>query len=489
MAELDEKLVNEWRRSRDPRIVAEFRKRLVVEARRALRRAPREGNLDVAWAAAVEQKNFQRLLDLILSGTLNRVAQKVMALSELDDPRVILVLQPAMAALGPQAREELLPAVIEVLGRSNDVSCRSYVEHWRSEEPGRVEAALARLDQVKVTPVADLDALMNPRPQREADLFAAVYRNPEDQNARAVLADALQERGDPRGEFISLQLGPDSAASRVRAEALQAQHKREWISPLRLNLSQSDQAKVQLFDRGFLHTAVVDGLEDQEHLREWATVAHLFADRAEVNQPAMRKLAQTSSSLRSLFWLDLESAAQLVSAQLENVGVWCEGNLEKKHLAGLTGLRALWLMPSAGFLRATLPWDRLERVFLYDGDASWTAWLEQVRVRSDGPLVQVSLLEARAQLPELTGWELRFRVDADPELRKPELIWHGAGGVRSPAALADSLVRQFDSVTVRAPPDGVALVKDRLGSKLVNGRYTWHSRESAFERLMKEFPP
>ena len=37
-------------------------------------------------------------------------------------------------------------------------------------------------------------------------LFAAVYARPADDGARQVLADALQELGDPRGEFISLQL-------------------------------------------------------------------------------------------------------------------------------------------------------------------------------------------------------------------------------------------------------------------------------------------
>lgn len=48
-------------------------------------------------------------------------------------------------------------------------------------------------------------------------LFASVYAAPDDLARRSVLADLLQEQGDPRGAFIALQL---QGADPLRAEAL-----------------------------------------------------------------------------------------------------------------------------------------------------------------------------------------------------------------------------------------------------------------------------
>ena len=64
-------------------------------------------------------------------------------------------------------------------------------------------------------------------------LFTAVYAAPDDLDARRVLADALQEAGDPRGAFIQLQLleraGQATRASTQRADALLKSHHAEWL--------------------------------------------------------------------------------------------------------------------------------------------------------------------------------------------------------------------------------------------------------------------
>jgi uncharacterized protein (TIGR02996 family) len=49
----------------------------------------------------------------------------------------------------------------------------------------------------------------------EAALLADVLRDPSDDTPRMALADVLQERGDPRGEFVAVQLVLD----RLRAES------------------------------------------------------------------------------------------------------------------------------------------------------------------------------------------------------------------------------------------------------------------------------
>ncbi len=74
--------------------------------------------------------------------------------------------------------------------------------------------------------------------QRDLDaLYAAVYASPEADAPREVLADALQEANDPRGEFIALQLrearGDASEELRARAQELAQQHGKLWLGPLR----------------------------------------------------------------------------------------------------------------------------------------------------------------------------------------------------------------------------------------------------------------
>ena len=59
------------------------------------------------------------------------------------------------------------------------------------------------------------------------DLLAAIYERPDDLAARSVYADYLQDRGDPRGELIALQLAgvfPERQAALLRA------HEADWLA-------------------------------------------------------------------------------------------------------------------------------------------------------------------------------------------------------------------------------------------------------------------
>lgn len=94
-------------------------------------------------------------------------------------------------------------------------------------------------------------------PPELVPLFDEVMRRPADDGPRTVLADALMERGDARGEFISLQLlvarGVATAAQTARAENLLKFHQRRWLSEL--PALARDGAH---FHRGFLQRAVVE---------------------------------------------------------------------------------------------------------------------------------------------------------------------------------------------------------------------------------------
>src|SRR5262245_33042590 len=73
-------------------------------------------------------------------------------------------------------------------------------------------------------------------PDREAHL-QAIFENPTDDGARLVFADWLEEQGDPRGEFIRLQIErqrqPTADADGLRPfvrreDELLAAHGRLW---------------------------------------------------------------------------------------------------------------------------------------------------------------------------------------------------------------------------------------------------------------------
>lgn len=72
--------------------------------------------------------------------------------------------------------------------------------------------------------------------ETDAALWQAVYDAPDDDAPRAVLADVLQERGDPRGELIALQLqehrGDASAEVSARAARLVEQWGEQWLGAL-----------------------------------------------------------------------------------------------------------------------------------------------------------------------------------------------------------------------------------------------------------------
>lgn len=90
----------------------------------------------------------------------------------------------------------------------------------------------------------------------KASLLDAIWAERDADEPRRVYADWLQQRGDPRGEFIALQLevahGEASAAAVRRTKALLSTHRKEWLGPeLMVGLVN------QRFERGFLVGAKV----------------------------------------------------------------------------------------------------------------------------------------------------------------------------------------------------------------------------------------
>ena len=135
--------------------------------------------------------------------------------------------------------------------------------------PGRDDPELAAL-------IAELRVAVPEAPKPPATgnaLLAAIYADPDDDAARQVYADWLQDRGDVRGELIALQLG--DSRDRKRELALIEEHKKAWLGPLAKIVGGDVE-----FRRGFPASATVifrnqREVEQYGSLVEWATFEEL----------------------------------------------------------------------------------------------------------------------------------------------------------------------------------------------------------------------
>jgi uncharacterized protein (TIGR02996 family) len=135
--------------------------------------------------------------------------------------------------------------------------------------------------------------------RRGDELLAAIHADPDSDDARMVYADHLQERGDPRGEFIALQLARhrDGGEVTARERELLDGHRGLWTLPL---LWVADKATIR-FERGFLAACQVRERADLYKVIGdpiWSTVEDLVCDDAKLATHAcMRALRRFGSWL------------------------------------------------------------------------------------------------------------------------------------------------------------------------------------------------
>ena len=202
---------------------------------------------------------------------------------------------------------------------------REKSSYWRRRTRPLVEGAVAELKKAaaEVTPLdSEQDAVLAQIEARfssvagekktsaktEAELLAAIYEAPDDDGPRAVYADWLSEKGEPRGELISLQLAratgadADVAAMRKREKTLLNKHGKAWSGPLDPFLEREG----RVFERGFLAEAVLSfqarSPEPPKALLDpaWATV-HTLGFSFHVTFE--RGLTEAILALPSMKWL------------------------------------------------------------------------------------------------------------------------------------------------------------------------------------------
>ncbi len=125
-------------------------------------------------------------------------------------------------------------------------------------------------------------------------LYAAVWAAPDDDAPRLVLADFLSERGDPRGEFISLQLARHAntldAAGKKREKELLKRHKKQWLGPI-APLIQLHNLR---FERGFLVTCQLEPNAELEKTLgahpAWSTIREYLIHHYSINAGTGKRL-------------------------------------------------------------------------------------------------------------------------------------------------------------------------------------------------------
>ncbi len=275
-----------------------------------------------AWlevAAADDPLDVDRLLAALVSGNLTQVTQRVHRLARRPpDPRIAAGLEavlanPPSAAFVKGTAITQWDAIFALLTAIADPRTRTIHERiaWlaydRATSPfdvgtlrSRTVTRVAKLAQSiapapALTPaqqarIAELTARPMTKPvDRGAELLERIYDQPSDLDARSVYADWLTSQGDPRGDFIALQLARPLPTTRpwqwykrrasTREKALLRTHEKTWIGRLGTLLEHVH------FERGFPAWAFLATEIELSALAipEAATLAHLAVRRDDLD--------------------------------------------------------------------------------------------------------------------------------------------------------------------------------------------------------------
>lgn len=455
------------------------------------------------WLAAAQSGRAAvvgPLLAHALAGTRRELMERIEALRlRPPDPRVARFLARTMAAPGPLAHDTWAPfwqTALAIVADAADpgaarwqpeivLRLRAHGEHGLSIAAVNEAFATGRGARVPPDGLPALVALLPARSDVVDELVARVHAEPDDDGARHVLADALLERGDPRGELIALQLAPKR--DRRRERQLLRHHLASWLAPLDSVVV----AKTAVFERGFLAACAVSCSDEQVGSAvlarpEWATVRELalYARGAGswelpvsplLSAPTMRAL-RSVRGLRPQALSELGPPLPLTSLHVNLFGAFLVPLIERATPA-LPALRHLDLGFFGG---ATVPFaDAIFQLPLVARLATLTVellserakveWLAAAR-RAGGPVVEVRRADERS------GWTWRLEGNA--------LSGHFAQRGRSvharvpPLRLAQALVAALaplEDLTLTG--DGLAAGDDDARDRLrayVTGRCTLH---------------
>jgi hypothetical protein len=248
------RMLRAWQVTRDPVIEGAIVRlgRQIARVRGPLDdAASAEHTKEELWFACAEKRragDVDRLLDTPWRLDPQQLKPRIDALAKFPpDPRIARRFAVLLRSIPSRKRMDLMADVMRVIERAATPSVRADV----------VAAFAGRGDQLRATVFADLLAAVDAvRPtavdpalvaeaigrcgdgSELAALWADHAADPHDLQRRFVLADALAVAGDPRGDFMLMQLATEEGAvdRRIvaRAKRAVAVYADEWIGPLPL---------------------------------------------------------------------------------------------------------------------------------------------------------------------------------------------------------------------------------------------------------------
>ncbi len=432
-----------WRVLRHPRLaelVDRIEERLLDEAPRPPLGASKRHADVAAWReveAAGDPLDLRRLGEAAGCGAKADVLRQVKALAARPDPRLARALlglleRPPYAGA---ASRPLLGEILEELAATRDRRAAgpageladrylgvasTATGRWMIGElravAGRLEAAEhAELPEALAAACAALEARLGIRAEGRAaaaaarrtlgELLAEVYAAPDDDGPRLVYADALLERGDPRGELIALQIararGAITDEGRAREAELLADDARlaAWAQPV-------STAGDVTFERGF--PAVISLRRDARPTTDdpaWAAITGV-REISRVGREAAARICALPS-LRSVETLSVPFLEELCRTPRPWTRVGVDGARAPSAaaLAALPELRALELRVDEPPPRAHLAHLALRELSLRTGSRcealDLPPTLERLHVTARGAPPRMDLARL-AQLRELS---------------------------------------------------------------------------------------
>jgi uncharacterized protein (TIGR02996 family) len=276
------------------------------------------------------------------------------------------------------------------------------------------------------------------------ELLQTVLEQPDDLNARLVYADALQDAGDPRGEFIAFQIQGNPAA-----EPLLKQYRAEWSQFLRPAVKQGYR-----FINGFIERITLKvslSVDNLNYLPGYFENTPLREVRFRALGARALNLAAMTDCTSRLTWLDLKHAAlsgksftELMTGQWDLVErMWLPSNS-----IGNIGLESL--------VEANLP--RLESVNLHG-----------TRLNDQS----LEILLQWPQFPRMTELNLRGNDFSDEALtdfcsKIPQMTRLGLPMLNSESAqaLADR-DEDLELLVVSGTPKSLDILKERFQDSVV----------------------
>ncbi|MGV3621858.1 MAG: TIGR02996 domain-containing protein [Archangium sp.] len=447
---MSDTLLEQWRATRDPLLAEQLRQTVASGAYLPL---PTGTDVNRAWdeAAARHDVEWFRVVFLSALHQVTSLAERIEKFAELDDPRFVDLA--TRVATSHHATPAVKAATVRLVGRLRDSRHATWIELFEDECREAVREARAAL-RGRPLVAAEHTRLLRPRGEAIDPLFDAVYAAPADLSLRRVLADALMEKGEPRGEFIALQL--DGKQSQREQELLRA-HGATWARPFQL----TTRGNLKNFTNGFLSVVVNDGLrlDEQSHFVEWSTVEHFISTWTNATRAHLEVIAR-AQGLRSLFWAWDSVLAEISSETLEVLGI--RGEIQ--DLTRFPKLRVLVcrnLEPDARF-------PKVEHFAVITND--WDTWLS--RERSEAGTFSL-ITDSMPRFPDVVGWKLTCSRERN------ELTWLGRSHLDVPE------LAMLDEIHVKAPSAERARIEAVLGRRLASFKALGETslEKPSFERL------